>query len=111
MDELWKAYLDTRSLRDRDALIEAIYKEVFRILQPPKTRTKMFESEVGLQVVIAVSDATEPFDCELLAVTCRTNVNREGSHGAKTRKRLERLTDLHGTSIIRNWWKDGRQYR
>ena len=111
MDELWKAYLDTRSIKDRDALIEAIYREVFRILSPPKTRTKMYESEVGLQVVIAVSEATEPFDCDLLAVECRTAVNREGTHGAKTRKRLERLTRLHGTSNLKEWWKDERQYR
>ena len=105
MDELWKAYLDTRSVRDRDALIHAIRKEVFRNVYKKWgcCSRREVENEVDYHVVLAVCEATEPFDILALSSKCQTVVTRKIRAADKEEEKLRKLTERFGTSDMRKW--------
>lgn len=110
MDELWDAYLDTRSIEDRDKLILALRDEVFRLVykQWGCCNRKQVESEVGYQVTVAVAEADGEVSAESIASTCRTEITTAIREIGKERSRLESLSTKFGTDDMRKWWRGNR---
>jgi hypothetical protein len=106
MDELWKTYLDTRSLRDRDALIEAIRGEVFRRIYQVKwgcgNRGEV-ESEVNFQVTLIVCKSTESVPTEAIEEHCKKRITRAVRKKLEEKKQLWELTERFGTPDTRKW--------
>jgi hypothetical protein len=105
MDQLWKAYLNGRSIEDRDALVNAIRQEVFgRVFGKWGCRIPGdVQCEVDYQVVVAVSGASEPIDVTKLASKCQTAVSGQVRAADKEQQKLRKLTERFGTADTSRW--------
>lgn len=106
MDELWKTYLDTRSTKDRDALIEAIRGEVFRTIFRRKwgcgNRADV-ESEVNFQVTLIVCKSFKVVPVGEISELCKKSITKAIHNKLREKRRLEELAGFYGTGDTRKW--------